>query len=184
MRIFYLILVILLAAGRLSPAFGGEQSSSLASPGSSSPTPSPTAIPLSLELYFQRAAKIFPEPSEKNFEIVEEVPFLTQNDFRDVKVKKTNQRYCLAISLTPPGQQKLMEAGMGNFGRTVVVVMDGTIRDKFNMVPKNQPLFYLSGSFSKKELFQLADQVNRRPSPTPSPAALPTPSPRQKISVY
>ncbi len=195
MRVFSFIPIVFLAAGVLTPAFAGEQSASLpfipstptpSPPPSPSPSPSPSATPppLSLELYFQRAAKIIPEPAEKNYEIVEEVPFLTQRDFSGLKVNQANGRYSLVIALTPPGRRKLTEAGMGNVGRTVVVVLNGTTRNTFKLTSQTQPLLHLQGNFSRREAFALTEQVNTRPSPTPTPAAIPTPSPRQKISVY
>ena len=178
MRIFFYLLIIFLGAGKLTPAFGAGPSPS------PSPLPLPTPRSLLLELYFQRAAKIIPSPADNKFEIVEEVPFLTQSDFLSIEVKKSNERYSLAITLNPPGQQKLTEAAMGNIGRTVIVVLTGTIRNKFTMTTRSGPFVHLKGDFTKQEAFQLGTQVNTRPSPSPTPAALPTPSPRQKISVY
>lgn len=180
MKICSSILLITLAAGSLTPAFGGEVTPTPAS--TPAPSPSPSPIPISMELYFRRAAKVIPEPEEKDFEIVEEVPFLTQRDFSDIKVKNRNRSYYLAITLTPFGRQKLTEAGMGNFGRTVVVVLDGTIVKKFKMETQDRPYLHLGGSFTGEEAARLARQVNTRPSPSPTPA--PHPTPRQKISVY
>ena len=178
MKIFFYLLIIFLGAGKLTPAFG-------AGPGPSpSPLPLPTSRPLLLELYFQRAAKIIPSPADNKFEIVEEVPFLTQSDFHSIEVKKSNKNYSLVITLNPPGRQKLAEAVMGNIGRMVIVVLNGTIRNKFTMTIRRGQLVHLKGDFTKQEALQLATQVNARPSPSPTPAALPTPSPRQNISVY
>ena len=147
------------------------------------PSPSPRTIPL--ELYFSRPAKIIPiHGSEEEFEVAEEVPWLTDDDILFVEPPVEGETPSLLLYFTPDGNQKYREAMMGNIGRTVIFSLDGTSRYTTKMVPaerKNQFLLY--GDFTFEEARRIAEQVNNRPAPTPTPEATPSPAKRQRFII-
>jgi len=147
------------------------------------PTPSPRTIPL--ELYFRRQAKIIPiHDSEEEFEIAEEVPWLTDDDIIFINPPGEEKTPSLLLHLTRQGNQKYREAMMGNVGRTVIFSLDGTSRYTTKMVPvarKNQIRLY--GDFTFEEATRIADQINNRPAPTPTPVPTPSPSRRRKFII-
>lgn len=149
------------------------------------PMPSPTPRMISMELYFQRAAKIIPiHGKEEEFEIVQEVPWLTEKDIAYVSPPVDEQPISLDLYLTPNGNQQYREAMMGNVGRTVILTLDGTSRFTSKMVPvarKNR--IRVLGDFTFEEATRFADQINNRPAPSPTPAPTPSPPRRQKFII-
>ncbi len=147
------------------------------------PSPSPRSIPL--EFYFRRAAKIIPiHNQEDEFEIVQEVPWLTEEDIAYVSPPTDKEEMSLYLYLTPEGKQKYREAMMGNIGRTIVFSLDGTSRYTTKMVPvsrKNRIRIF--GDFTFEEATKIADHINNRPAPTPTPVPSPSPSKRQRFII-
>jgi len=149
------------------------------------PVPSPSPRIIQLELYFRRAAKIIPiHNQEDEFEIVQEVPWLTGKDIAYISQPVDNELMSLSLYLTPKGNQKYREAMMGNVGRTIIFSLDGTSRYTTKMVPvsrKNRIRVY--GDFTFEEAKMIADQINNRPKPTPTPVPSPSPSKRQRFII-
>jgi hypothetical protein len=173
---------------------GGEETGEWVIPDAAlHPTPTPTATPvpspsprtIPLELYFRRPAKIIPiHGSEEEFEIAEEVPWLTDDDIIFIDPPVEEETPSLLLYFTPEGNQKYREAMMGNIGRTIIFSLDGTSRYTTKLVPvarKNQIRLY--GDFTFEEATRIADQINNRPAPTPTPVPTPSPSQRQKFII-
>ena len=151
----------------------------------STPVPSPSPRTIPLELYFRRPAKIIPiHGSEEEFEIAEEVPWLTEDDVLFVELPEEGAPPSLSLYLTPEGNQKYREAMMGNVGRTVIFSLDGTSRYTLKMVPverKNKIGLY--GDFTFEEAARIAAQINNRPAPTPTPVTTPSPVTRKRFII-
>ena len=149
------------------------------------PVPSPSPRIIQLELYFRRPAKIIPiHNQEDEFEIVQEVPWLTGKDIAYISQPVDKEPIILLLHLTPEGNQKYREAMMGNVGRTIVFSLDGTSRCTTKMVPvsrKNRMRVF--GNFTFREATRIADQINNRPKPTPTPVPSPSPSKRQRFII-
>jgi len=152
----------------------------IASAEAGSPTPSPTprhAPEVSLKLYFRRPAKLLPWPEGKKFEIVEERPFLSLEDFAAAEVIQWQGQNVLRIRLTRNGIRKLNEASVGNIGRTIILSLNGRVRNAFETPPrKDKSRIFLSGDFSRDEAEMIANRVNRHKTPaprsSPSPASI------------
>ena len=151
----------------------------------STPVPSPTPRIIPLEFYFRRPAKIIPiHNREDAFEIVQEVPWLTEDDIAYISQPVDKKEMSLYLYLTPDGNQKYREAMMGNVGRTIIFSLDGTSRYTTKMVPvsrKNR--IRVSGDFTFEEATRIADQINNRPALTPTPVPSPSPSKRQRFII-
>jgi hypothetical protein len=149
------------------------------------PVPSPTPRIIPLEFYFRRAAKIIPiHDQEDEFEIVQEVPWLTEDDIAYIPPPVDREEMSLYLYLTPEGNQKYREAMMGNVGRTIIFSLDGTSRYTTKMIPvarKNRIRVF--GDFTFEEATRIADQINNRPAPTPTPVPSPSPSKRQRFII-
>lgn len=147
------------------------------------PSPSPRIIPL--EFYFRRPAKIIPiHNREGDFEIVQELPWLTEDDIAYISPPVDEEAMSLYMYLTPEGNMKYREAMMGNVGRTIIFTLDGTSRFTTKMVPvsrKNRIRVF--GDFTFEEATRIADQTNNRPAATPTPIATPSPSKRQRFII-
>jgi hypothetical protein len=143
------------------------------------PSPGPTPrVEIPLEFYFRRPAKILPVAESENIEVVEENPWLTQEDFTEARVIPKNDRYSLRIDLTPAGKMKFREAMMGNVGRVVIFSVDNVARGEYEMVPvRRKDRIYVKGDFTLPEAEQIVGWINYRPSPTPSPPPSPLPTP-------
>jgi preprotein translocase subunit SecD len=134
-----------------------------------------------VELYFRRPAKVIPiHNQEEEFEIVQEVPWLTEEDIAWISPRQEGEHPYLRLYLTPEGRQKYREAMMGNIGRTMVFTLDGTVRYTARMEPVRQKnRIDLSADFSPEEVERINEQIKNRPVPTPTSAPTPTP-PRKK----
>jgi hypothetical protein len=134
-----------------------------------------------VEFYFRRPAKIIPiHNQEEEFEVAQEVPWLTEEDIAWVTPRLDDEQPSLRLYLTPEGKHKYREALMGNVGRTIIFTIDGTVRYTARMEPirkKDRIDFY--GDFTPEETERIIEQIKIRPVPTPSPAPTPTP-PRKK----
>lgn len=156
-----------------------------------SPTPalapvgSPTPGLITLELYFRRPAKIIPvHKREGEFEIAEEVPWLTEDDIEYIPPPSEEEPIILDLYLTPEGNQKFREAMMGNVGRIVILSLDGTSRFTSKMVPvERKNRIRITGDFTFEEAKLFADQINNRPAPTPTPEPTPSPARRQRFII-
>jgi len=180
---YLLILSMLISAGEDTEEWVIPETAPQPSPTAiSPPVPSPSPRTIPLELYFRRAAKTIPiHGREEEFEVAEEVPWLTDDDILFVEPPAEGETPSLLLYFTPEGNQKYREAMMGNVGRTIIFSLDGTSRYTTKMVPaerKNQ--FRLYGDFTFEEAGRMAEQINNRPAPTPTPEATPSPAKRQQ----
>ncbi len=157
-------------------------------------TPSPTPRIIPVALHFRRPAKIIPVYREdgeaeiplEDFEIADEDPWLTDEDIRWVRYHPADHPTFIRLYLTPEGTEKYGEARMGNIGRNIILVIDGTARTTTPMVParageRDQIAF--PGEFSAPELEQLRVQITYRPPPTPAPAPSPTPARKDRFII-
>ena len=186
-----LAFVIFIAAGRA---------------GEPTPEPSPDAVPASeitasptpriipVALHFRRPARLIPVYREdgeaeipvEDFEIADEYPWLTDEEIRWVRYHPEEDPTFVRLYLTPEGEVKYAEARMGNIGRKIILVIDGTARTTTRMVPARageRDRIAFSGEFSAPELEQLRAQITYRPPPTPTPAPSPTPARRERFII-
>lgn len=71
---------------------------------------------------------------------------------------------------------------MGNVGRTVILVLDNTVRSTAQMKPlARKDRMDFSGDFNAGELKQLQDHIQFKPSPSPVPSPLPIATPRKRF---
>ena len=172
----YLIGALLAAALCGSGSAAGEEVEALPSPAATvtaTPLPSPTPRIVPVALYFRRPAKIIPVYRQESqpelplddFLVADEMPWLTENDIRWFRFFLPDHPDYLQIYLTPEGVGKYSEAKMGNFGRTVILVIDGTVRsvadlEKIQTVQEDRIDFH--GNFPARELEELyAWQISR-----------------------
>lgn len=150
-----------------------------------SPSPSPTPLMIPVDFFFRRPAKIIPvHNKEDTFEIVQEVPWLTEQEFVSAEVFEHEGRPMIQVYLSKPGRWKYREAMAGNVGRAIILSISGTVRNVFRMVPvERKDRIHLVGDFSFEEARKIAQSINLRKTPTPSPAPLPTPGPRHRVIV-
>lgn len=197
-RKFQYLAAALLAAAILIPDARPETEP--AKPEDGPPSPAPTAIPQSsptprrirLDLHFRRPARIIPLYRDEgeaiipleDFEIADETPWLTGDDLAGISYQPEEEPSSLRLYLSPQGKWKLRETMMGNVGRTILLVIEGTVRGSAPMVPvERKDRIDFSGTFSAGELEQLREQIKNRPPPTPSPAPSPTPADRKRFIV-
>lgn len=157
-------------------------------------TPSPTPRIIPVALHFRRPAKIIPVRREdgeaeiplEDFEIADETPWLTGEDIRWFSYWEEEFPDYLQVYLTPEGVEKFSEARMGNFGRKVILVIDGTVRsvaplEEIHTRRADRLDFY--GDFYPAELERLQTQIAIRPPPTPTPAPSPTPARKERFII-
>ncbi|MDP8213611.1 MAG: hypothetical protein RAO92_05070 [Candidatus Euphemobacter frigidus] len=184
---YLLMSVMIFTAGAGGEECGGATSAPLVSSPSPAPSPSlsPTSRSIPVELFFRRPARIIPVDNQKGeFEIVQEVPWLTENDIAGAFSNLEADPPILRFYLTPEGKRKYREAMMGNVGRTIIFTIDGTVRKAFKMVPvRRKDWIHLVGNFSPEEAGLIMEQINNRPSPTPTPKPMPTPPKRQQFII-
>lgn len=141
--------------------------------------PSPTPLPeVSLELYFRRPGLILSGPEFAEPVIVEELPFVDQEDFSRARVVEREGRPHLYLEFSPAGRERFSDNRWGNIGRTVVVAVDGEARNTFELtVHIRGRAIELDGDFTFQEAEAIARWINaRHPSPDPSPTPSPTPA--------
>ncbi len=179
----FLLICFFLAS---SPCLAKVTPSPTQTPAGPTPQPTLTPRPISMDLYFRRPAKIVPWiDDEDRLEIVEEVPWLTIEDFHDISPVTENGRVLLRVYLNYEGNRKYRESLMGNIGRTIVLAVDGVARNTFKMVPvERKNRIYLAGDFTLEEAEEIAAAFAALPGPTPTPVPSPTPSTRKKITLY
>ncbi len=183
---YLLILTILISAGEDTGEWVIPETALQPTPTpTSTPVPSPSPKTIPLEFYFRRPAKIIPiHGSKEEFEIAEEVPWLTEDDIAYISPPVDDGQMSLSLYLTPEGNMKYREAMMGNVGRTIIFSLDGTSRYTTKLVPvarKNR--IRVSGNFTFEEANRIAEQINNRPAPTPTPKATPSPARRQRFII-
>ncbi len=186
----------LLAVALLAPAVvAGQEADPAASPtpdGGRRALPSSTPRHISLSLYFRRPAKVIPIHREEgetaipveDFEIVEEKPWLTEDDVGWIDYRPEDNPTFLRLLLTRQGNWKYREAMAGNFGRTILLVIDGTVRATQQMVlTERRDRIDFTGNFPVSELETIQSQFSARPIPSPSPEPSPTPVPRDRFII-
>jgi|AntAceMinimDraft_8_1070364.scaffolds.fasta_scaffold01425_3 hypothetical protein len=149
------------------------------------PVPSPSPRIMKLGFYFRQPAKIIPiHNREGEFEIVQEKPWLTEDDINRISPSVDEDPMRLSLYLKSQGNMKYRAAMMGNVGRTIVFSLDGTSRYTTKMVPvARKDRIRIYGDFSREEALKIADQINNRPAPTPTPVPTPSPSRRQRFII-
>ncbi len=193
-----LIAVLTAGAFLLPGARGGEEEAAE----STSPTPSPslsvphsplpTPRPIPLALYFRRPARVIPVYRSggaavitvEDFEITEEAPWLTEAHLENISYSPEDNPRFLRLHLNPRGNSNFRVAMMGNVGRTILLVIDGTVRSAVQMVPlARKDRIDFSGEFSAGELERLRAQIKLRTTPSPPPTPSPTPVPKKRFIV-
>lgn len=188
----------LLAAGLLASAGLGETGEA-AGPEPTvtltpTPLPSPTPRKIPVALYFRRPATIIPiyreegeaEVSSPDFEVADHTPWLTDRDIRGYGHWPDQYPDYLQVYLTPKGVNIFGEAIMGNFGRMVILAIDGTVRAVVpveNIRTRRADRLDFSGSFTPREVEKMQLQVASRPAGTPTPAPSPTPARRERFII-
>ncbi len=186
----YLLMITMI----FSLASGGEETGEWVIPAAAfhvTPTPTATPVPspspriIKLGFYFRQPAKIIPIHNRKGeFEIVQEMPWLTEDDINRISPSVDEDPMRLSLYLKPEGNRKYRAAMMGNIGRTIVFSLDGTSRYTTKMIPRERKdRIRIYGDFSREEVLKIADQVNNRPVPTPTPVPTPSPSRRQRFII-
>lgn len=158
------------------------------------PIPLPTPRTISVALFFRRPARVIPVHRKggeevilsQDFEITDETPWLTETDVRAIKYPPGEHPDLLRLQLYPRGVTKYDEARMGNYGRQIILVIDGTVRSRIPMKrigPGDRGYIDFPGDFSPAELESLQAQFARRALPTPTPPPSPTPAPKKRFIV-
>lgn len=186
--------------GRGGPAAETDAIFTVTSSSTPTPTPTPTPIPtptprlITVSIHFRRSAKIIPLlrggeaaviPAQ-DFEVVDEVPWLTGVDVRRIGYSPADHPEFLRLYLTREGIRKYEEARMGNYGRKMVLVIDDTVRSVTTIerlgIREGHRIDF-PGTFSVPELERLQAQIDVRPSPPPTPAPSPTPLKRERFII-
>jgi len=155
-----------------------------ASAASAQTVPSPSTASqenVSLELFFQRPARLLSGPGFDQKVVVEEKPFIEQADFNSATVVEREGRFSLVLVFTPEGRRKFLEARYGNVGRTVILAVAGEARKSFKLGPQVRGSgLELDGDFTTRlEAEKIAGGINLNYTPTPVSQPSPSPGPER-----
>ena len=141
--------------------------------------PSPTPFlseGISLELFFQRPARLLSGSGFAHKVVVEERPFIEQADFNSATVVEREGRFNLILVFSPHGRDKFREARYGNVDRTVILAVNGEARKSFKLTPHLRSAgLELDGDFTRLEAEKIAGFINLTYAPTPVPRPSPSP---------